>query len=204
MENNNLFDKISQALNKDVNHQLKEKKIMKTLLLTSTKSYISKTYSMELLNLFTSFFCSIYFIIRTYVFAENSILLWTGLIASALWIFQLIYSYVGYKKMTIIKTGDDSIVVSIKKITEMITHYDKQLKIYIWGAPITIAVCIPIPLFEVYKIDLALAKPGALWYVVGMIVVATVVTIFLSIKYWEIGFKEPLENAKQNLQEILE
>lgn len=204
MESNNPFDKISQALNNEVNQQFKDKKIMKTLLLTSTKSYISKTFSMELFNLFTSFFCSFYFIVRTYAFAQSNILFWTGLTASVLWVFQLIYSYVGYKKLTSIKTGDDSIIDSITKITEMIKHYDKQRKLYIWGAPLTMAVCFPIPLFEFHKVDLALAKPEAIWWVVGMVVVATALAIFFSKKYWEIAFTHPLENAKQNLQEILE
>ena len=147
METNETFQALTNNLNEQLNKQLKDRKYMKTLLITTSKSSISKSNSYELLNLATAFLCSLYFTTRTVYYTEQPLLFWTGLISSFLWIAQFSYSLIGYRKLSALDLGQDPITTSIRKITLLLSHYDLQKKIYLWLAPITISAGLPIPLF---------------------------------------------------------
>jgi hypothetical protein len=205
MESNQPFQKLSDALNDQINQKLKDKKIMKRLLITASNNSISKIKNMELLAMLMSFVCSLYFISRTIYFTDRPFLLWTGIVASVLWLALLFSSWIGFNKLSSIKAGEDSIIMSIEKITFLIRHYNSLKKINLWFIPLLICMELPIPLFEFRKFEIA-ALNG--WqptlYILVTVLICIAAGIFAANKMWEATYKVPLEDAKQNLKELLD
>jgi hypothetical protein len=205
METNRPFQILSDALNDQTNQKLKDKKIMKRLLISSSNNSISKIKNIELLSMIMSFAAGFYYISRTVLYADKPILLWTGMLVSLLWLAQLFYNWVGYRKSSSVKAGEDSIVMSIEKITFLIRHYNLQKKVNIWFMPLLICLGLPIPWFEFRKFEVtALTDWQPVLYVLVTFLIAIAVAIFTANKMWETNFKVPLEDAKQNLKELLD
>ena len=197
------FQSLSGALNEQVTKLGKEKKIMKTLIITTSKSSIAKTNSYEILNLVTSFVATLYFMSRTIAFAAMPFLFWVGLISIFLWAAQFIYSWIGYKKLGSLDIGQDSVKTSIEKITSLLHHYTLQKNIYLWFAPITISMTYVIFLFDFRGVNiLQVVDKGVIIFTIVTLVIATLLAIWLSKKMWEDKFNAPLENARENLKEL--
>jgi hypothetical protein len=205
METNQPFQILSDALNDQTNQKLKDKKIMKRLLITSSNNSISKIKNIELLSMIMSFVCAFYYISRTVWYADKPFLFWTGMLVSLLWVAQLFYNWTGYRKSSFIKAGEDPIVMSIEKITCLIRHYNLQKKVNLWFMPFLICLGLPIPWFEFRKFEItALTGWQPLLYVLVTFLIAMAVGLFAANKMWETNFKFPLEDAKQNLKELLD
>jgi hypothetical protein len=205
MEPNEPFQILSDSLNDQTNQKLKDKKIMKRLLITSSSNNISKIKNIELLSMIMSFVCGFYYISRTVWYADKSFLFLTGIVVSLLWVVQLFCNWVGYRKSSSIKAGEDPIVVSIEKITSLIRYYNLQNKVSFWLLPLLICLGLPIPWFEFRKFEItALTGWQPVLYVLVTCLITIALAIFAANKMWEATFKVPLEDAKQNLKELLD
>jgi hypothetical protein len=206
MESNETLDALSGALNKQANEQLKDKRYMKTILISLSKNSISTPSNMESLNLIGCIVMALYFVSRTILFHEQTFLFWTGIISSLLWLSQFAYSWVGYKKLSALDLGQDPIIKSIEKISALLNHYQLQKKIYIWAAPLTILTAIPIPFFEFRKINFTdfFNNSQGLIFISVVLILSIALAIFLTNKFWKDKFSTPLKNAIQNLKELAE
>jgi hypothetical protein len=205
MEPNEPFQILSDALNDQTNQKLKDKKIMKRLLITSSNNTISKIRNIELLSMIMSFVCGFYYTSRTVWYVGKPFLFWTGMIVSILWVAQLFYNWVGYRKSSSIKAGEDPIIMSIEKVTSLIRHYNLQKRVSLGFIPLLICLGLPIPWFEFRKFEItALIDWQPVSYIlISYLIAAIAFAIFAGNKMWETTFKV-LEDAKQNLKELLD
>ncbi len=209
MESNEPFEALSGELNKEVIEHSKNKKYMKAILISLSKNNLSTPSNIESLNLIGCVLIGLYFISRTILYHEQPYLFWTGLISSLLWVAQLIYSWIGYKKLSLLDLGQDPIVKSIEKISSLLNYYRLQKKIYLWASPFTILALLPIPFFELKGItekDILpfLNNVTGLTFVTISFTICVLILVFGLNKFWKDKFTTPLESAMQNLKELAE